>query len=105
GISEWLHAIENRFSDWQVRISPQLFDKEYNAAQQVDRLTQLGNVTFNDDMHLAVSLRSFRAEHLATFVKELLDLQLERATETHRLIESNYPIVITRSVGEAKKWL
>ncbi len=105
GISEWLNAIENKFTDWEVRISPKLYDEEYNAVVQVKNLSKICDVTFNEDLHLAVSLRSFRAENLSTFIKELLDLELEKARKTHMLFENKYPIVITRSVTEAKRWL
>jgi len=105
GISEWLNAIYNRFSDWEVYISPNLTDSEYSAVNAIEMLKEKCKVNFNDDLHLAVSMRSFRAENLSLFVKNLLDLNLEEAKKTLLLISESYPIVLTRNLSNAKKWL
>jgi hypothetical protein len=105
GISEWLNAIYNRFSDWEVYISPNLTDSEYSAVNSIEILQEKCTVNFNDDLHLAVSMRSFRAENLSLFVKNLLDLNIEEARKTLLLISESYPIVLTRDLIKAKKWL
>jgi hypothetical protein len=105
GISEWLNAIYNRFSDWEVYISPNLTDSEYSAVNSIEILQEKCTVNFNDDLHLAVSMRSFRAEYLSLFVKNLLDLNIEEARKTLLLISESYPIVLTRDLIKAKKWL
>lgn len=60
GISEWLSAVKNRFPDWQTRVSPNLFDSEYAAQTAINELKVNSDVVFNDNLHLAVSMRSFR---------------------------------------------
>ena len=65
GITEWLEAIRNSFPEWEIRISPNLSDKEYAAEEAIYQLQQKGNVLFDKNLHLAVSMRSFRAEHLS----------------------------------------
>jgi len=50
-------------------------------------------------------MRSFRAEHVSTFVKHLLDRQLESARGVFQQVASKYPIVVTRDLDKAKKWL
>jgi DUF2075 family protein len=105
GISEWLNAIYNRFSDWEVYISPNLTDSEYSAVDSIEILQEKCTVNFNDNLHLAVSMRSFRAENLSLFVKNLLDLNIEEARKTLILISESYPIVLTRDLIKAKKWL
>ncbi len=105
GISEWLNAIFNRFPDWDVYISPNLQDSEYAAMDSIRSLQLKNNVVFNDDLHLAVSMRSFRAENVSLFVKQLLDIKIEAASETLKRFHSNYPIVLTRDLKKAKKWL
>lgn len=69
GISEWLNAIEHTFKDWQVFISPNLTDSEYNAMDAIKRIQQRNVVNFNNDLHLGVSMRSFRSENLANLLK------------------------------------
>lgn len=58
-----------------------------------------------DDLHLAVSMRSFRAESVSNFVKALLDLDTELARESFEQINSKFPIFLTRDLGKAKAWL
>jgi DUF2075 family protein len=105
GISEWLNAIYNRFSDWEVFISPNLVDTEYSAIESIKSLKNKCKVKFNEDLHLAVSMRSFRAENLSLFVKHLLDLKVDEAKETLSYISENYPIKLTRDLSKAKEWL
>ncbi|OFY39390.1 MAG: hypothetical protein A2X18_04645 [Bacteroidetes bacterium GWF2_40_14] len=105
GISEWLTAIEHLFEQWEVYISPNLTDSEYSAVEAIKTLEIKNKVNYNDDLHLAVSMRSFRAENLSLFVKRLLDLDLEKAHEVLMQISDNYPIVLTRDLSKAKVWL
>lgn len=104
GISEWLAAINNKFSDWETRISPNLFDSEYNAQTAIESLRRKSTVVFNHSLHLAVSMRSYRAEYLSKLVKEILDID-ENALETFKKIQDKYPIVLTRDIEKAKMWL
>ena len=104
GISEWLSAVKNKFEDWETRISPNLIDTEYNAQESIKELELTNKVVFDDKLHLSVSMRSFRAEYLSKFVKEILDFD-ENAKETLKKLNGKYPVVITRDVEKAKKWL
>jgi len=105
GISEWLKAIHNRFTDWDVYISPNLTDAEYAAETSIQKLCEVTNVHLNTDLHLSVSMRSYRAENLSNFVKHLLDLDFEKAKQSLSSITDNYPMVLTRDVQKAKQWL
>lgn len=105
GISEWLNAIKNTFSDWKVFISPNLTDSEYSAVEAIKQLEETSTVNFNKDLHLGVSMRSFRAENLSLFVKNILDIKKDDARRTLDKIKDNYPIVLTRDLTKAKHWL
>jgi len=105
GISEWLSALQTLYPEWHVHVSPQLRDSEYAAADALATLQQRGNVHFNESLHLSVSMRSFRAEHLSSFVKLVLDLEVEQALQLYRQFAGRYPIVLTRSVERARHWL
>jgi hypothetical protein len=50
-------------------------------------------------------MRSFRAENVSLLVKQVLDQNVESARVTLEKIKENYPIVITRDLNKAKKWL
>lgn len=105
GISEWLDAINNRFNNWKVFISPNLVDSEYSALQTIEKLKEKVQVTYSEDLHLSVSMRSFRAENLSQLIKSLLDLDVEECKLTLEKIRNKYPICITRDLLKAKNWL
>ena len=104
GISEWIKALNDRFQNWKIYISPKLTDKEYAEGQVNELLKDNKNVTYSDDLHLAVSLRSFRAEKLSLFVNALLTFD-PKAGEIYKEIKDKYPIVLTRNMEKAKQWL
>ena len=105
GISEWLAAIKNWYPHWSVHISPNLTDSEYSATDAIAALSNVTEVQLNPDLHLSVSMRSFRAENLSLFVKNMLDIQKEKAIETFNQVKEKYPIVLTRDLKKAKQWL
>jgi len=105
GISEWLNAVKEDFPEWEVHISPNLTDSEYSAVESINELKEGSEIIFNNDLHLAVSMRSFRAEKVSLFVKNILDLKKEDAQKTLSQISEKYPIVLTRNLSKAKSWL
>ena len=105
GISEWIEALNLSFPDWHIYISPRLTDSEYGAGRVLEKIRERKNVFYREELHLSVSMRSFRAEHVSLLVKQLLDLQPESAQKTLQQIQSKYPIVITRDLSTAKQWL
>ena len=104
GISEWIRALNERFPHWNVYISPKLTDAEYAEGKVNELLKDNPRVTYNDDLHLGVSLRSFRAEKLSAFVHFLLSFD-ENAAAIYAEIKDRYPIVLTRDMAKARKWL
>jgi hypothetical protein len=106
GIGEWIESVERSFPLWDLHISPRLTDSEYAASSALGRLRQLPNsVYYQDDLHLAVSMRSFRSEKVSYLVKLLLDLNEHAARLTLPEITDRYPILITRDLVRAKHWL
>lgn len=105
GISEWIESLNRSFRDWHVYVSSRLTDTEYAAGHVLEQLRARQNVVTKDELHLAVSLRSFRAEHVSLLVKQLLDLDTDDARGTLSEVSVNYPIVITRDLARAKGWL
>ena len=62
-------------------------------------------LSVKDELHLSVSVRSYRSEKLAAFVKAFLDGNTLEAHAIYELLKNNYPIVVTRNIDDAKKWL
>lgn len=105
GIGEWLRAINANFPDWNVFISDQLTGKEYAEGELEDLLQANAHVMRNKNLHLAVSMRSFRAEQLSNFIHHMLDGNVNQAQALLKTLKSKYPIVITRDLDTAKIWL
>jgi hypothetical protein len=105
GITEWVEAITRSFPHWHVYLSSRLHDVEYGAGRALALLQDRSHIHLNDQLHLNVSMRSFRAEHVSALVKQILDCDADGARITHDLVRDRYPIVVTRDIGRAKKWL
>jgi hypothetical protein len=105
GIRAWLDAILFRFPDWHVCLSPRLNELEYRAADQLERLAKSTRVTFDESLHLATSMRSFRSEKVSAFVNQLLAIELGPAGQSLREVLPHFPIRLTRSLPAAKQWL
>jgi hypothetical protein len=105
GITEWIESLERSFPEWHLVISSRLTDSEYNAEEVLQKVTTRERVAYKDELHLGVSMRSFRAEHVSLLVKQLLDLDTSATRSTLVNLTNKYPIVITRDLGRAKCWL
>lgn len=105
GITEWIKALNDNFRNWNIHISNKLTDAEYAEGKVNELLKVNDKVVYSDDLHLSVSLRSFRAEKLSTFVHALLNFEIEKAKVIYQNIKNKYPIVLTRDITKAKKWL
>lgn len=102
GIDTWLDAIQSKFPNWKMYISPRLEDSEYAAGKAVDRAKSHPQSKFDESLHLSVSMRSFRAENVSAFVKALLDCEKKKARDSFQEITAKYPIVLTRDINRAK---
>lgn len=105
GIGEWIESLNRRFPHWQIYLSERLHDSEYAAGHVIDLIENKAHVHFDERLHLAVSMRSFRAERVSSFVKAVLDLEVETASRILREIGDRYPIYLTRNLPTAKRWL
>jgi hypothetical protein len=105
GISEWIHALRSRFPHWLVHVSPRLGDAEYGSGEALHLLDEHTSVTYDEALHLNVSMRSYRAERVSDWVKQVLDLELEEASGTLSGLIGRYPVALTRDVSLAKRWL
>ena len=105
GISEWIIALETKFPHWNVHVSPRIELPEYGSQTQVQEFLASPRVDSDESLHLAVSMRSFRAEALSQFIGYVVDNEPEAARNTYKKIAADYPIYLTRSLIAAKAWL
>lgn len=104
GISEWIKALNEKFTHWRIYISDKLTEAEYAEGRVNELLAGNDKVTFSPELHLGVSLRSFRAEKLSAFVHALLSFN-PNAAALYDTIKAHYPIVLTRDMTKARAWL
>lgn len=105
GLVEWFHSLQKRFNHWDVYISDKIKDDEYTWGENLDKNLANLNVKILEELHLSVSMRSFRSENVSEFVKELLDVNLPRARELYQVLKDDYPIYLTRNLNKAKEWI
>ena len=105
GISEWIESLNRKYQNWNIYISSQLSDSEYGVGQVIKQVQNQSRIIPKNELHLSVSMRSFRSEKVSLLVKQILDLENQQAKNTLREISKNYPIVITRDIHKAKTWL
>ena len=104
GISEWIKALNEKFTHWRIYISDKLTEAEYAEGRVNELLAGNDKVIFSPELHLGVSLRSFRAENLSAFVHALLFFNPDAAALCDT-IKAHYPIVLTRDIAKARAWL
>jgi len=104
GITEWLDAVSGKFSHWHVYCSAQL-DSETYISGDFDFKQVTAPLTSKQDLHLATSMRSYRAENLSTMVHHLVAGHAEKAKAAYESISNKFPIVMTRNLATAKSWI
>lgn len=105
GISEWIESINRSFSHWHVYVSDRMTDSEYAAGKALELLAGHKHTFSRNELHLSVSMRSFRAENVSHLVKSILEQDEKSARGYLKSIADRYPIVITRDLKKAKNWL
>lgn len=89
GLKEWIESILRRYRSWDVYISETILESEgLSDEQKRDIKPQLKD---GKDLHLEMSMRSFRSESVSLFINQLLDLKVDEARSTlYELRKNNY---------------
>lgn len=105
GLSEWVIALKNHYPDWNIYYSNLLTeDNNYLGDETLKGwLKQSGNSEI--ELHLSVSVRSFRSEKISSFVHQLIDGNSSQARLILQEINTLFPICLTRNFNVAKEWL
>jgi DUF2075 family protein len=105
GLNGWFSALEKNYSDWNIHYSEKLKQKEY-AGQNVELSLLKKTKSYSEhSLHLATSMRSFRADKLSHFVHYLIHNQPSQAFTIHQQIQAHYPMYVTRDLSKAKEWI
>ena len=105
GIQEWFDSLRRSYPDWKVYVSNKITDEEYVGNNSFGTLIEGLNCKTVEELHLSISLRSFRSEKVANFVHHLLNNEKEQAAAIYEEIKKVYPICITRDLNTAKEWI
>jgi hypothetical protein len=105
GLSEWVVALKNNYPNWDIYYSNLITeDNDYLSDVTLkDWLKENGNP--ETELHLSVSVRSFRSEKISSFVHEVIDGNAIQAKSILNEINSLFPIRLTRDFHVAKEWL
>ena len=104
GLQEWLTAIEQNYPHWKVHRSDRLTHSDYLGDNGAQMSTRGLSATKTPELHLSVSVRSFRAELVSDFVGALIDGDYKRAKSLRERL-SNYPLALTRNLKGVRAWL
>ena len=105
GLSEWVIALKNHYPNWDVYYSNLIItDNDYLSDHTLKEWLK-GNGNPETELHLSVSVRSFRSEKISSFVHEIIDGNAIQAKSILDEIDSLFPIRLTRDFNVAKEWL
>ncbi|GGC96225.1 DUF2075 domain-containing protein [Undibacterium terreum] len=103
GLQGWFDALATKFPNWHVHYSSKLSQIEYAGGDL--NFSDLPNVKAEPSLHLATSMRSFRAEKLSHMVHYVIHNQAEAAADCYKKFKHKFPIKITRDLSKAKAWI
>ena len=105
GLSEWMVALKNHYQNWDIYYSSLITgDNDYLSDDELKEwLKQSGNA--ENELHLSVSVRSFRSEKVSSFVHEVIAGNAIQAKSILTEINNLFPIYLTRDFNIAKAWL
>jgi hypothetical protein len=104
GISEWIAALKSKYQHWNIHAPHSLLDLDEIDSESRETLRAM-QPNLHAELHLSVSIRSFRAEALSELVGHIVENRKSTACETYQRIAQRYPIVITRNINNARSWL
>lgn len=105
GLEEWVSSLKIHFPDWDIHYSDSILESDNYLKSKESRQWLVGNGISEIELHLAVSVRSFRSEQLSNFIHELLNVKIDNSQRIYSQIKNSYPIVVSRNLEKAKEWL
>lgn len=105
GLEEWINSFQRNFKNWNIHYSNLIIESNNYIRTNEQRTWLLENANSERELHLSVSLRSFRSEKLSAFVHELLELNIDKAKHLYSEIYNDFPILLTRDLSVAKSWI
>jgi len=104
GVAEWVRALQADLPDWQICLPPNLMDEAGPLDAGLRWHLAHRNTRQDPALHLATSVRSFRAGRVSAFVAALLSEDANSAADLRPDCEQ-FPIWQTRDLVFARQWL
>ena len=105
GVSEWISSLKNNYPHWNIYYSNLILDdKNYLADETLKDWLQRTAIE-QKELHLSVSLRSFRSEKISDLMHNIIDANYVNANLIFSEVKDLFPICLTRDLQKAKKWL
>jgi len=107
GLEEWGRTLSTKFPHWRIAASPAVLPGGAGLSGHRlfhDAIPESSPVEAAAELHLAVSIRSYRAEALSTWVDAVLRGDSAAAVQLAQQLE-HYPLKLTRDLSTAREWL
>ena len=105
GVSEWLSSLKNNYPNWDIHYSNLIAtDENYLSDKELRDWLQIV-ATEKHELHLSVSVRSFRSEKISELMHEILEANNSTVNELFTEVKNVFPIFLTRDLATAKNWL
>jgi hypothetical protein len=107
GLREWGNTLKDKYPNFEIYLSDYMLTGELRngGSTLFDHKPDHLQVETLKNLHLAVSIRTYRAAKLSDWVALVLDGRAEEARDLATMNLTTYPIAITRDLLFAKKWL
>lgn len=107
GLAEWGKTLNAKFSNWKIYISPELKEgkskiKNYKLFEKAPVELSITEIA---ELHLKVSIRSYKAKKLSEWVEAILEDEPSKAKTILQNDLNAYPIFLTRDLETAKTFL
>ena len=105
GVSEWLSSLKNNYPNWDIHYSNLIStDENYLSNKELRDWLQIV-ATEKHELHLSVSVRSFRSERISELMHEILEANNSTVNNLFNEVKNVFPIYLTRDLATAKNWL
>ncbi len=105
GLSEWIIALKNHYPGWDIYYSNLITGDNNYLSDEILKKWLKENGIAENELHLSVSVRSFRSEKISSFVHTVIEGNDIQAKSILSEINNLFPIYITRDFNIAKDWL
>lgn len=107
GLAEWGKTILDKYPDWKIYVSLELLQGEHATGDLslFQKIPQELTITKDENLHLKVNQRSYRAKELSDWVNFVLNGNNKEATALLKEKLGLFPIFITRDLEITKSWL